>query len=166
MAAKRKRAGRPLKPGPRHPCGKLVQDARGPVLAQRIARGAPKSDAAHAEWENPLGRALKAGHISREAYEAGVSFRALDADYRRANGIAPPHTRASDWAPGGRLLRPDDDPEWADRIKARYNRATQAMMGAGNAAWQEVQRVVIFEREVWSETALASGLAALMGGRA
>lgn len=159
----RNRGGRPRKDGPRYPSGaRRPEDAREVALAQRRKYGATKDDAAHAEWECPLGRALKAGHISREAYEAGVAFRNLDADYRRVNGLAPPRTKAADWDRGGRLLRPDDDPEWAARVMLNYKRAIDKIeRGAGLAARHEVVFVCVYEREPMMMGNLIAGLEAL-----
>ena len=136
-------------------------DPRETAKAQRLARGATPENALHIEHECPLGRLLISGKISRVQYEAGARFRDLDRQYRMVNGIAPPHTRAADWERGGRLLRPDTDPERVDTIRRHYMAAYTRMMAVGPAAWREIVHTVIYEREVMVLHNLIAGLDAL-----
>jgi len=94
MSPAKRSGGRPRKPGPRHPSGKLVQkvEPNEKVVAQRRAllRDAQAPAGNLAAAEHPMTLALARGWISEEQHRAGEAFAQawrLSHPQRRAPGL-------------------------------------------------------------------------------
>jgi hypothetical protein len=148
-AFKIERRGRPKKPGKRYPCGKLVTDqevgeARIIAFRQPHRQAAPESlrHDERATW--PFGILNLTGKVSDVQYQAGVNYGG-DVRRYRAHYLADvpdpsPKSIAGYMQPssggGGNV-------DIAD-IKAKYNGAVEAVMGAGQRAAKAVARMAVF----------------------
>ena len=166
-SAKRARKGRARAIVPREPNGQRQRSVKSErdaalsvVLGARLRHGHAHTleDARDPRIATALGRAFRAGSISKREYDAGELYAAAFRSAAGLLGIPAPYPRCPDAA---RASGPEIDESTAAKIKRDFWDANAALGNAGRAAWREVREVAVMDNDCDSPATLQFGLRAL-----
>lgn len=146
MAAK----GRPRMTGPREPNGRLSRAKT--VVSTHRDMAIIERERLNPIYGSPLGRLLREDKITRKAFEAGCTYRAMRQDMDRLLGVPGRSPKAMDLhAIKGFSLADERDERTVDRFQRKFD-AVETALGARNVGgrrpgtmWWAIDQAVVHD---------------------